>query len=52
MTDYGQFMHNPDNVHNCEHCPANAEFDGWQDRLPCGQQHCWVAIHCERSQEE
>lgn len=52
MMDYGEFMYNPDNVHNCEECPANNDFDDWQNRLPCGQWHCWVVLHCERSQED
>lgn len=42
-----EFLFNPNNVHNCEHCPYNDGFDNWQDRLPCGQWHCWVSLHQE-----
>ena len=47
ILDYKNFMFNSDNIRNCENCPENRDFDDWQDRLPCGQWHCWVAIHCE-----
>jgi len=35
-----------DNYMNCTECPYNEEFDDWQNRLPCGQWHCWVDVHC------
>lgn len=48
MTDeqieaYKQFMYDPQNEYCCEKCPENQDFSG---NLPCGQQHCWVTVHC------
>lgn len=43
--DYSDFMTNPDNEYNCDHCPergVNSNDYG----LPCGQQNCWVTCHC------
>ena len=40
---YRGFMENPDNIHKCHKCPENYGYDG---ELPCGQQNCWVSIHC------
>lgn len=39
------FLCTEENIENCEACPYN---DGFSGRYPCGQQHCWVAIHCEK----
>lgn len=47
--EYKKFMYNPDNSHRCKNCPENEGFDSWQDRLPCGQWHCWVDRHCRLS---
>ena len=44
---YIQFMNDPDNICKCEVCPENSGFDSWQNRLPCGQQNCWVWCHCQ-----
>ena len=44
LAEYADFMDEPGNRLNCENCPAN---DGMDGRLPCGQQNCWVDIHCE-----
>ena len=41
---YCEFMGNPDNEGDCEHCPHG--LDGYRPR-PCGQQNCWVTIHCK-----
>ena len=46
---YFKFMYDKSNIRNCENCPMNDGFDDWQDRLPCGQFHCWVTIHCHRN---
>ena len=43
---YKEFMYNEENIHNCVGCPENHLMDGWQHRLPCGQQNCWVECHC------
>lgn len=43
---YRNFMYNRQNEHNCEACPENKGMDDGQNRLPCGQQHCWVTAHC------
>ena len=44
---YFEFMYDWLNAHNCGHCPMN---DGLEDlqslKLPCGQQNCWVIVHC------
>lgn len=42
---YIHFMCNPDNSYNCNECPERESGRG--DGLPCGQQHCWVDIHCK-----
>lgn len=31
---------------DCENCPENRG-DFPHDRLPCGQQNCWVTCHCK-----
>lgn len=48
---YCAFMYNPECVGCCAICPENNGQDGGAGHVagPCGQQHCWVAIHCERS---
>lgn len=43
-------MFNKDNIRNCENCPENREMSDWQNRLPCGQQNCWVDIHCRQAE--
>lgn len=36
------------NSGNCAECPYNEGFSEWPgNRLPCGQFHCWVDLHCE-----
>lgn len=35
---------NPKNSRKCSDCPHNQNFSDWQDRLPCGQWHCWVDV--------
>lgn len=47
VKNYIDFMCNPDNIHNCEECPANEGFDSWEGKHPCGQQNCWVIAHCK-----
>lgn len=44
---YIQFMYNKDNILNCEACPENNGMTS-AGRIagPCGQQNCWVAVHC------
>lgn len=48
MTDkevqqYKAFVYNEANIHNCENCPhRNDTRDNY-----CGQQHCWVEVHCQ-----
>ena len=46
MEYYISFMYNRNNEMNCEECPENRHFDKWQGQLPCGQQNCWVTVHC------
>ena len=51
--EYIRFMNNANNSHNCTKCPENAGFDPWPgNRLPCGQFHCWVDLHCDEGEEE
>lgn len=38
---------NPENSHCCSDCPHNRNFSDWQDRLPCGQYHCWFDATCK-----
>lgn len=50
---YVESINNPKNKHNCEKCPENAGFDSWPgNRLPCGQFHCWVELHCDCDKED
>lgn len=49
---YVDFMYNRDNEHNCSECPENEGFDSWGGRLPCGQQNCWVTVHCDSEEQE
>lgn len=43
--EYSQFMYNEKNYMNCDECPENQDFDSWENKLPCGQQNCWVYCH-------
>ena len=51
--EYMDFMFNKDNEFNCDSCPENRGHDGngFDYRLPCGQQNCWVTCHCNRDAE-
>ena len=42
---------NPENSHCCADCPHNRNFSDWQDRLPCGQYHCWVLVKTDAPHE-
>lgn len=44
--EYIEFMYNYKNEYNCENCPENRG-DFPHDKLPCGQQNCWVTCHCK-----
>lgn len=44
---YVSFMLNPENAKKCDDCPENIGSSSWQGNLPCGQQNCWVTLHCE-----
>jgi hypothetical protein len=39
-----EYLNNPANIRKCKGCPENIHADNWQDRLPCGQYRCWVAV--------
>lgn len=43
IDEYIDFMCNPENSQRCEDCPENEDRSG---RLLCGQQNCWVDMHC------
>ena len=48
LNEYVRWVYNPDNLYNCEDCLENHGFSRWPEtRKPCGQFHCWVAIHCK-----
>ena len=44
VKDYLRFMGDEKNIRNCECCPDNKQYDDYQDRLPCEQWHCHVAL--------
>ena len=46
---YCEFMNNPENEGRCDTCPENKGFEEGNSRIagPCGQQNCWVRMHCE-----
>lgn len=48
---YIDFMCNPDNAYNCDHCPENHGFSSWGGNQPCGQQNCWVICHCKKGED-
>lgn len=49
---YKAFMYDPKNSHNCEECAMNEGFSAWpENRLPCGQFHCWVDVRCKGEKE-
>jgi hypothetical protein len=50
--DYIDFMYNRDNVHNCKNCPENKGFGkrDYDDRWPCLQYHCWVALSAPKEE--
>lgn len=44
------FLYNSDNIENCDTCPYDMNCKG-VNQLPCGQYHCWVALHCKQAEE-
>ena len=50
--EYKAFMYNEENIENCACCPMNRGFDCWEAEYPCGQQNCWVTIHCQYNERE
>ena len=44
--DIINFLYNEENIHNCDECPYNEDMENYS--YPCGQQSCWVQVHCER----
>ena len=50
LAEYIRFMSNKDNEFKCAKCPANEGLgdDVFNICYPCGQQNCWVTVHCER----
>lgn len=49
---YLDFMFNVDNVMNCENCPENRQCSSWGGNLPCGQQNCWISVHCDNDEND
>lgn len=39
-----EYLNDPKNIRKCEGCPENIHASNWQDKLPCGQWHCQVAL--------
>jgi hypothetical protein len=52
VKEYRDWMYNPDNQLNCDECPENLDTTNSQWKYPCGQQTCWVTVHCNRKEEE
>lgn len=51
--EYIKFMYNPENINNCSECPENQNSSSWLgNKLPCGQFHCWVKLHCKNEEDE
>ena len=51
IIEYLHFMQTPENERNCPSCPENKGFSEWPGhRLPCGQFHCWVTMHCKEDE--
>jgi len=49
---YAEFMYSAKNIGNCAECPENIGHNGHEcNGNPCGQQNCWVAIHCADESE-
>ena len=47
---YLDFMYNMDNCMKCKKCPENRSYSvdcGTGSVGPCGQQNCWVKVHCK-----
>ena len=47
---YIEFMYNSENENNCAECPHNNPNVVYSGK-PCGQQNCWVLVHCDRKEE-
>ena len=50
--NYIAFMHDEKNIEKCDCCPMNRGFDCWESNYPCGQQNCWVAVHCQYNERK
>ena len=44
---YKKFMYDEKNIGNCKNCPENTGCSNWESKKPCGQQNCWVSVHCK-----
>lgn len=47
VEEYCKFMFDNKNINNCKECPENMQMQQ-DNRLPCGQYHCWVALSCKQ----
>ena len=54
IKDYCAFMYNPENIGNCAECPENRDFVQGSGYIcgPCGQQNCYVDVHCNPEKYE
>jgi hypothetical protein len=53
VTKYREFMHNRGNMYKCTECPHEGDgYSGPGIVGPCGQQHCWVKVHCDDLQDD
>lgn len=50
MGNYMSFMYDRKNEYNCDACPENHGASDWGGNKPCGQQNCWVTVHCDNSE--
>lgn len=48
IEEYLRFMYTPKNKYRCGKCPERREHGnlGAGFHLQCGQQNCWVVVHC------
>ena len=54
LVAYRFWMYNEANEQHCDCCPENCGRKSGTCHLagPCGQQHCWVTIHCNSNEDE
>lgn len=52
-TKYSEFMYDRKNEFCCYRCPhADDNAKSYGTVGPCGQQHCWVTVHCQDAEKD